>query len=80
MRQLKNYIKEILLGLLEVIISLDRLTNTILFGSHKETISSRCGKKVRDHGRKYKVAYYLCRALHPLDKDHCIEAIENEDK
>jgi len=53
--------------------------NTLLGGNPDETISSRCGKKVRKAGRKYKLAYYLCRALHWFDKDHCMKSIEDDE-
>jgi len=62
-----------------VIVSVDQLLNTITGGNEDETISSRCGKKVRDYGRKYKLAYYLCRALHFLDPGHCEKSIENDE-
>ena len=62
-----------------ILIAIDQLANAILAGNPDETISSRCGKKVRDHGRKYKLAYYLCRILHPIDKNHCFDAIEDDE-
>lgn len=52
-------------------IALDQLANTIVGGDPDETISSRCGKRV-----KITPCYWLCRALHLLDKEHCEESIE----
>jgi len=61
--------------LINVLISFDQLANTLLGGDPDETISSRAGKKQR----KGKLAYWLCRALHWIDKDHCKDAIEKDE-
>lgn len=61
--------------LLNLLISLDQLANTILGGDPDETISSRAGKRQR----KGKLAYWLCRALHWIDPNHCRDAIEEDE-
>ena len=72
--KLVTYILNILLGI-------DQLANAILFGDPDETISSRMGKWIRDEegGVRKKIAYVLCRMLHWFDKDHCLDAIENDE-
>ena len=91
MRRIRKYIKEVLLALLDtvklvllsiwlIIEQLDRVINAFCFGDRRETISSRCGKKVRDYGNKYKFSYYLCKLLSLIDHRHCEESIENENK
>lgn len=72
MEQSTNYMKKYFYNLF---ISLDQLLNTILGGDPDETISSRAGKKQR----KGKLAYWLCRALHWIDHDHCNKAIEHDE-
>ena len=67
---LKKYLKNILIGI-------DQLANAALGGDPDETISSRAAKEVsRGKGGGWKL---LCRALHLLDKDHCREAIEEDE-
>jgi len=68
---------------INVLIAIDQLCNAILLGDPDETISSRTGKwlGLPKNTWKFKVAYVLCRALHVLDKQHCLDAIEeNEGK
>ena len=56
-------------------ISIDQFGNVLLGGDPDETISSRSGKT--EH--KSRVAYWLCRALHLLDPNHCKDAIEHDE-
>lgn len=58
-----------------LLIAIDQLANTILGGDPDETISSRTAKRVKDQ----RWAYYLCRALHWFDKDHCVKSVEEDE-
>lgn len=51
------------------LIGLDQLGNTLALGDPDETISSRAGRCARKGGNR--PCYWLCRALHVLDKNHC---------
>lgn len=68
MRFLKLYIANILL-------SLDQLANTLIFGDPDETISSRCGKRIKTS----KVCCWLCWILDKLDARHCHKYIEHDE-
>ena len=57
-----------------LLIALDQLANTILFGDPDETMSSRMGKYVR-RGRGW-FPCHLCKILNWFEKDHCIRSIE----
>ena len=59
-----------------ILISIDQLCNTILFGCPDETMSSRMGKYVR-RGRGW-FPCQLCKILNIFEKDHCIRSIEND--
>lgn len=63
--------------LLNLLIGIDQLVNTILGGYPDETISSRIGKRV------VKGDSWLCNSLSKLlnlvDKNHCIDAIEKDE-
>ena len=72
MKTLKRYVWNIF-------ISLDQFANTVLGGDPDETISSRIGKLVVRYGRKYRLAYWLCRLLHAFDPKHCERAIEADE-
>lgn len=50
--------------------------NSTLFGDPDETMSSVFGKEVLAGNRR---AYWVCRALHWLDKDHCAKSIEKDE-
>ena len=66
--------------IVNILISVDQLVNTLIGGDPDETISSRAGKQVRDNAKKKGGGWYwLCRALHVIDKNHCIDAIENDE-
>ena len=62
-------------------VALDQLANALLAGDPDETISSRTGKwlSLPHDTWKWKVAYVLCRALHLLDKNHCLDSIEEDE-
>lgn len=67
---MKNY-------LMNLLISLDQLGNTILGGLPDETISSRAAK-AKLSGKKW--GCVLCKWLDKLDKDHCDKSIEMDEK
>ena len=58
-----------------IFIGLDQLGNVLIGGDPDETISSRSGKIQH----KSKLAYWLCRALHVLDPNHCRDSIEHDE-
>jgi hypothetical protein len=64
-----------------LLIAIDQLFNTILFGDPDETISSRLGKWLdlpKDTWR-YKVANVVCRLLRKLDDKHCRKSVEKDE-
>jgi len=66
-----------------VFISLDQFLNVLLGGDPDETISSRIGKLKRDNGGRLPRWRILTRTtdrcLEFFDKDHTIEAIEEDE-
>lgn len=64
-----------------ILISIDQLFNTILFGDPDETISSRLGKwlDLPKDSWKYKVASVICYFLRKIDSNHCRKSIENDE-
>ena len=68
--------------LLNVLIALDQLLNTLFLGDPDETISSRCGKSIRkmsNRPRKWTIAYWLNKFLDLFEKDHCLKNIEDDE-
>jgi hypothetical protein len=67
--------------LLNILIAVDQLLNTLLFGDPDETISSRCGKAIRraKTPRKWTIAYWLNKFLDLFEKDHCLVSIEDDE-
>lgn len=59
-----------------LLIALDQLLNTLLWGNPDETISSRLGKARR---RGNRVAGVLCAVIDFVDRDHCRTAIEEDE-
>jgi len=66
-----------------LLISLDQLVNTLFLGNPDETISSRCGKKIRKVRKDPSVTCYfcgyLCYLLNIIDTNHCKESIEEDE-
>jgi hypothetical protein len=63
-----------------LLIAIDQLGNTIIGGDPDETISSRAGKNITVRARERRGGWYwLCRALHVLDPNHCKDAIEHDE-
>ena len=62
-------------------IGIDQWINTWFAGDPDETMSSRMGKwlSLPHDTWKWKIAYVLCRMLHWLDKNHCIDSIEEDE-
>lgn len=65
---------------------LDQYANAVfLLGDPQETISSRFGKVIfglsqaSPNSFLYKVAMFVCKLLHPFDKNHCFKAINNKE-
>lgn len=68
--------------ILNILIGIDQLANAILFGDPDETLSSRFGKWMRDDEKgsfRYRLAYIICRTIHLFDKQHCEDAIEDDE-
>ena len=77
MRSLGNAVPLVWRYFWNILIAIDQLANTLLAGDPDETISSRAGKLV--NRRDCTFCYWLCRALHILDKDHCEKSIEPDE-
>jgi len=60
-----------------ILISIDQFINTLFNGNPDETISSRVGKHIRNGDKGWRL--WLCKALHLLDKNHCIKSIEDDE-
>jgi hypothetical protein len=56
--------------LINILIAIDQLFNSILGGDPDETISSRLAKKSGQCAKK------ACTILSMLDKDHCAKSVE----
>ena len=69
--------------LLNLAISIDQLGNVLVGGDPDETISSRLGKIERKHGGKVPrwriFSRFLIWSLDKIDKDHCEDAIEEDE-
>jgi len=69
--------------LLNVLISVDQLVNTIAAGDPDETISSRVGKVRERHGGQIPWSSPLCKIIDStceiFDKNHTLEAIERDE-
>jgi len=69
--------------LLNVLIGIDQLGNAMLFGDPDETISSRLGKIAHRNGGEILWTRPMCKiiawGLDRIDKDHCTDAIENDE-
>jgi len=68
--------------IMNILISLDQLGNTLLLGDVDETISSRLGRIKNKWGGYIPWTRPVCRLadwiLDKIDKNHSIDAIENE--
>ena len=62
---------------INILISIDQFGNALTGGDPDETISSRCGKLVRSGKRGF--AFWLCMILHKMDRNHCMDAIEEDE-
>lgn len=66
-----------------IAVSLDQLLNTVTFGDPDETVSSRIGKiKRKNNGiiPKWRfIARFLDWGLEKIDKNHTIDAIEEDE-
>jgi len=63
--------------ILNLLLSLDQLGNSIIGGNHDETISSVLGKMVLENKLEGKpLATALVYILNKLDENHCLDAIE----
>ena len=65
--------------LINIAVSVDQFFNVLLGGDPDETISSRLGKWTLDSeidSTRRRIAYGVCRALHWIDKNHCVKFIE----
>jgi len=73
-KSIQKYISNYIWNLL---ISLDQLCNTILGGYPDETMSSRMGKHLVK--KNCFLCKFICSLLNKIDKNHCIDAIENDE-
>jgi hypothetical protein len=69
--------------LMNVLISIDQLGNSVMGGDPDETISSRLGKAEQSHGGKIPwtspISRLTAEALNKIDKNHCKDAIEKDE-
>ena len=69
--------------LLNILISIDQLGNTVLGGDPDETISSRLGKLNVKHGGKIPwrrpVSRIIDWGLDKIDPNHSVDAIESDE-
>lgn len=63
--------------LINLLISIDQLINTILGGYPDETMSSRMGKNIKKNDCLF--SKIICRILDIFDKGHCEDAIEKDE-
>lgn len=61
----------------EVLIATDRLGNAVLGGSADDTISARCGKKLKKDNCI--LCKYLCHLLDKVDPGHCALSADDSD-
>jgi len=66
------------LYLINFLVSIDQLLNTILGGYPDETISSRIGKYIRRNSPGW-LPNKLNKFLGFLEKDHCVKSIEDDE-
>jgi len=63
--------------MVNIVISFDCFCNSIIGGNPRETISSRAGRWIKTNSHiKGGIWYWLCRGLHMIDKNHCLDAID----
>lgn len=56
--------------LLNNLVSLDILINTLIGGRNRETLSGRMGRKIEAGDCRF--CFFICRKIfHRLDPDHC---------
>ena len=63
--------------LINLVISIDQLVNTILGGYPDETMSSRMGKHLVK--KDCRLCKFICRLLNKIDPNHCIDSIEKDE-
>ena len=56
-----------------ILVSIDQLANAIAGGDPDETISSRCGKRMKTN----KICCWICWALDKIDERHCHKYIDH---
>lgn len=64
--------------IINILIGIDQLGNTLLGGDPDETISSRLGK-IERKGKRCFICYWICRGLHLIDPGHCEKSIEEDE-
>lgn len=63
------------------LLSIDQLANTLLWGEPDETISSRawrCGVRAEKPKKRWRVARVIIDSLFWFDDDHCKRSYESE--
>ncbi len=63
------------------LLSIDQLANTLLWGEPDETISSRawrCGVRADKPKKRWRIARRLIDRIFWFDKDHCQRSYESE--
>ena len=57
------------------IYAFDQTLNALLGGDPDETLSSRMGKRPKEHCQ---LCWLICRGLHLIDPMHCEKAVEKD--
>lgn len=69
--------------IVNILISIDQLGNSILAGDPDETISSRIGRIKQKWGgevpKTRPITWLADKILDRIDKNHCIDAIEHDE-
>lgn len=59
------------------LVMLDCYANTLIGGSHKETISARMGRLL--HTDRCVLCKWTCKLLDLIDENHCLKAHQNKE-
>lgn len=68
--------------IINILIAIDQFFNALFLGDPDETLSSRFGKWMTTAPKKsarWYIAVTVCMVLNKLDKDHCIDHIEDDE-
>lgn len=76
---LKQYLNNLWVAFVMLVIALDCQINALLGGDPQETISSRLGKLVRQQNGAITLPFVICKLLSLIDHRHCEKAINPDE-